>query len=158
MDRPRLIRGLRIAWSVAWGILCVLLIVFWVRSYGWFDSISVSFNGRHTYWLGSIAGEIRHTKMATSRPHGLQWRTSDDPVSETLRREVLPNWSVLGFRSFNSPNGRGTSLTIPHWFPVVILAALAAAPWLRWTFSLRTLLIATTLIAVVLGLVVWSNS
>ena len=25
MNRPRLIRGLRIAWSVWWGILCVLL-------------------------------------------------------------------------------------------------------------------------------------
>ena len=30
------------------------------------------------------------------------------------------------------------------------------APWLRWRFSLRTLLIATTLVAVVLGLIVWS--
>jgi hypothetical protein len=26
MNRPRLIRGLRIAWSVWWGILCVLLV------------------------------------------------------------------------------------------------------------------------------------
>ena len=33
MNRPRLIRGLRIAWSVWWGILCVLLVVLWVRSY-----------------------------------------------------------------------------------------------------------------------------
>ena len=37
MNRPRLIRGLRIAWSVWWGILCVLLIVLWVRSYWWVD-------------------------------------------------------------------------------------------------------------------------
>ena len=33
MNRPRLIRGLRIAWSVWWGILCVLLIVLWMNSY-----------------------------------------------------------------------------------------------------------------------------
>ena len=39
-DRPRLIRGLRIAWSVWWGILCVLLIVLWVRSYWRFDRVS----------------------------------------------------------------------------------------------------------------------
>ena len=26
-------RKLRIAWSVVWGIACVLLIVLWVRSY-----------------------------------------------------------------------------------------------------------------------------
>ena len=28
-------RKLRIAWSVTWGIACVLLIVLWVRSYWW---------------------------------------------------------------------------------------------------------------------------
>ncbi len=36
----------------------------------------------------------------------------------------------------------------------VICGALATAPWLRFRFSLRTLLIATTLVAVVLGLIV----
>ena len=37
-------------------------------------------------------------------------------------------------------------------------ATLAAVPWIhaRWRFSLRTLLIATTLVAVVLGLVVYA--
>src|SRR5262245_34023427 len=33
MIRPRLIRGLRIAWSAWWGVLCVLLLVLWVRSF-----------------------------------------------------------------------------------------------------------------------------
>ena len=41
---------------------------------------------------------------------------------------------------------------------VVLSPVLAAAPWIRdfnWRFSLRTLLITTTLIAVGLGLIVW---
>ena len=42
-----------------------------------------------------------------------------------------------------------------HWLPALLFAAVAAIPWLRWRFSLRTLLIATTLVAVVLGLIVW---
>src|SRR5262245_10621990 len=33
MNRPRIIRGLRIVWKVACGRLCVLLAVLWVRSY-----------------------------------------------------------------------------------------------------------------------------
>jgi hypothetical protein len=33
-------RKLRIAWSVGWGIACVLLIVLWVRSYSWSESYS----------------------------------------------------------------------------------------------------------------------
>ena len=41
-----------------------------------------------------------------------------------------------------------------RWWRIVVLAA---APWLRWRFSLRTLLIATTLIAVLLGIIVWKS-
>jgi hypothetical protein len=49
--------------------------------------------------------------------------------------------------------------TIPQWSLVFTCFALAAAPWTRqfsYRFSLRTLLIATTLIAMVLGLIVWT--
>ena len=46
-------------------------------------------------------------------------------------------------------------VTVPTWLLVSLFAAFAALPWLRWRFSLRTLLIATTLIAVVLGIIVW---
>ena len=47
---------------------------------------------------------------------------------------------------------------LPHWFDITVSSdfLIAAAPWLRWRFSLRTLLIATTLVAVVLGLIVWA--
>jgi hypothetical protein len=48
-------------------------------------------------------------------------------------------------------------ITLPHWCLILIASALAAVPWLRWRFSLRTLLIATTLIAVVLGIIVWMS-
>ncbi len=47
---------------------------------------------------------------------------------------------------------------LPYWFAVFVSATFAGAPWLSrldWRFSLRTLLIATTLIAVLLGLIVW---
>jgi hypothetical protein len=42
------------------------------------------------------------------------------------------------------------------WPVIAALVALAIAPWLSSRFSLRTLLIATTLVAVALGLVVWA--
>jgi hypothetical protein len=63
---------------------------------------------------------------------------------------------ILGFYFKRTPNGR--RLDIPYWFIVLLNAAIAAAPWLPWwskRFSLRTLLIATTLIAVALWLIVW---
>ena len=48
----------------------------------------------------------------------------------------------------------------PHWFSLITVA-IAALPWIRqlsWRFNLRTLLIATTLVAVVLGLAVYMAS
>jgi hypothetical protein len=58
MDRPRLIRGLRIAWNVWWGIVCVLLVVLWVRSYSQVALVLCKFgNGALTVvqsWPGGI--------------------------------------------------------------------------------------------------------
>lgn len=53
------------------------------------------------------------------------------------------------------PVGVGRSLS--QWPLVVAALAAAAAPWLPWParFSLRTLLIATTLAAFILGLAVY---
>jgi hypothetical protein len=48
---------------------------------------------------------------------------------------------------------------IPYWFLVLVSATLTAISWLPWwskRFSLRTLLIATTLVAVVLGAIVYA--
>ena len=63
--------------------------------------------------------------------------------------------TVFGFGI--GPGPMGQWLVVPHWFFATLAAGLAALPWFqqKWKFSLRTLLIATTLVAVVLGLIVW---
>jgi hypothetical protein len=56
------------------------------------------------------------------------------------------------------PRGKG-DIVLYHWSFAIFFATLAAIPWLPWLsyrFSLRTLLIATTLIAVLLGFAVWA--
>ena len=53
---------------------------------------------------------------------------------------------------------RVLNLYAPCWAVVSFLGIAVSIPWLHWLpcrFNLRTLLIATTLIAVVLGLIVW---
>jgi hypothetical protein len=46
-------------------------------------------------------------------------------------------------------------VTLPHWFLVALCAMFSAFPWIPIRrFSLRTMLVATTLVAVVLGLIV----
>jgi hypothetical protein len=42
----------------------------------------------------------------------------------------------------------------PNWFPIIVAATLAFVPWIKGRFSLRTLLIATTLVALGLGVII----
>jgi hypothetical protein len=54
--------------------------------------------------------------------------------------------------------GRMGRTAVPIWVLAVITAAVAAAPWLTWRFSLRTLMVATMLIASLLGVIVWMQA
>jgi hypothetical protein len=47
---------------------------------------------------------------------------------------------------------------VPYWCPVCLSVLLATSPWFGMPrrYSLRTLSIATTLVAVLLGLIVWA--
>jgi hypothetical protein len=45
-------------------------------------------------------------------------------------------------------------IIIPYWSFLASVVVVASLPWLKWRFSLRTLLIATTLVAVGIGVVV----
>ena len=62
------------------------------------------------------------------------------------------NWGRFGYVDSPSP-----LVIVPDWFLIGVAVALSAVPWLRWSkqFSIRTLLIAMTLIAVMLGAVVY---
>jgi hypothetical protein len=178
-------RKLRIAWSVAWGVVAVLLCVLWVRSYWAFDRVSskslimVSYAGRLTAvirdswsqkWPMWDSGPILPKSLTYTDLSKAQVSWKDTDV-------VWPERGVIGFgwisqsMYLNVPKGpsgwQDTGLTarsvgvhstggmVPHWFCVAFIAALIAAPWLRFRFSLRTLLIATTLVTVGLGLAVY---
>jgi hypothetical protein len=129
-------RKLRIAWSVGWGIGCLLLIVLWVRSYWCADTIAYKNFGivsnRAMFYFGQDDG------AATADPY-----MSSDPSD--------PN--DIGWNS--EPPGQ-FFVSAPHWLLALTCVALAAGPSMRWRFSLRTLLIATTIVAVVLGAVIWA--
>jgi hypothetical protein len=72
--------------------------------------------------------------------------------------ELLPERTRHGksFVFVRGPYEDDLEIDFPHWCPVFLVGALAAFPSIGWSkrFSLRTLLIATTLVAVVLGLIV----
>ncbi|HEX4414833.1 MAG TPA: hypothetical protein VH107_14460, partial [Lacipirellulaceae bacterium] len=62
--------------------------------------------------------------------------------------------AALLFPGFNFATA---DFRIPHWLFVLLSGTLWAVSWPYWSnrFTIRSLLIATTLVAVVLGLIVW---
>jgi hypothetical protein len=57
-----------------------------------------------------------------------------------------------------TPTGTTAYVYVPHCFAAFLVTIFAALPWFRWRFSLRTLLIGMTLVAVVLGLIVYLSA
>jgi hypothetical protein len=74
----------------------------------------------------------------------------------------IPNgesgWDPRGM-SGRSQGAKCTGGIVPYWFAVVTFGFVAAAPWVRWSkrFRLRALLMATTIVAVLLGLFMFSG-
>jgi hypothetical protein len=164
MNHSRLTRGLKIGWSLFCGIACVLLLVLWVRSYWHCDSMR-----RVADWSTKLV----HTEVRSER--GLIGFTIEDALYRLdLQAIEKGRWRLVSYPadegmwlSLNStPNPRFPTptfrhrLVLPHWLLAFLITSVAAVPWIgqfRWRFSLRTLLIATTLVAVVLGLIVFAT-
>jgi hypothetical protein len=90
---------------------------------------------------------VSRSKSIAINARTFEWHTLTDFMGAFPR-----TWSFDSSRD-------GFRITFPHRLPIAVFALLAAAPWIRQLnrqFSLRTLLIATTLVAVVLGLAVWA--
>jgi hypothetical protein len=178
MDRPRTFRRVRIAVSALCLLVCVGVVVLWLRSYSWHDeahcplpgeSVNPSqwrtvrlrdettfkpsprmlmvFSGRGS--LSLYAGE-----QVPGRSGAFPWGWGADTyyIGDTVSTgRPMQKW-------YFSSNKYGRSVRFPHWVPALVFGALAAAFGIRtpYRFSLRTMLIVTTLVAVVLGAVVFA--
>jgi len=140
------LRYLRIAFSVGCGIACVLLTILWGRGYWWMDKRLLPSFGGNVIVLASGCGYLEFGQY----PEG---------------KFVLPDWTFWHeqaefFGQRGPPWGSSRHWRIAYWIPVLCTAISSLLPWIRqlkWHFSLRTLLIALTLVAVVLGMVVWHS-
>lgn len=146
-------RKLRIAWLVFWGVAAVLLFALWVRSYWRVDKIWWPTAANNSWAVGTFRGRTLVTVGGNYRgPNELQWALSRGG-DEALTDRSKP---IYGF-SFGP-----RYYSMPIWFPALLAVTLAAIPSaikaVPWSnrFSLRTLIIATTLVAVVLGIAVYA--
>jgi hypothetical protein len=147
-----MLRYVRIAVTALSLTACVLLIALWVRSYRVNEVIALPVGGTK-YHAQSLLGRMVFGRASNSV-------TFRQPVTESLRRGAFKKDNIFGFGYFRARFGDLVSITIPHWFLVANLAALSILPWIPrsvWRFSLRTLLIVTALIALVLGAIAVSR-
>jgi hypothetical protein len=161
---PLRFRKLRVAWSVAWGIVAVLLVALWVRSYQTHDIVTIRINDSGPQFL-NIHSTGGHFSLVVKVHQGdsgpwLRHSASSPPLNAGYPDDFGNYPDSVRFRIFRWRSAGLTQVQIPIWFPVVLFALLVVVPWIRqvsWRFSLRTLLVATTLVAVGLGLLLWAT-
>jgi hypothetical protein len=126
----------------------VLAIGFWVRSNWYVDEIWVSLPAERG--LGVVSAN-NCASVAIQRRDG-------DPADyivgySGIKLKELHSPRVRSYLGFGAARDGDLSFVIvPYWF---LVAVLASAPWFRWRFSLRTLLVGMTLVAIGLGMVVY---
>jgi hypothetical protein len=122
----------------------MLLIALWARSYWTCDCLGCS-----SAEIASGVGVIQFSALSSPQYDGWLYTnisTDDIPRDENTDLRMFAYHSDADL----------TYLNLPHWLLAFVLSTCAAVPWaFRRRFSLRTLLIVTTLVAAILGLIVW---
>jgi hypothetical protein len=148
MECCRVFRPLRIATVAFFLLACGLVIVFWARSYRAEDRASGHYSKSTGVRFYSSRGWVVCSKNA-----GQKYPWSLELGSDYW---LQPGDSRLQF-SIPSDFFRGaafSSISIPHSSLLVTCGLMAAISWPRksYRFSLRSLLIVTTLVAIALGI------
>ena len=156
MERSRITRYLRIAVTALSLTVCVLLIALWVRSYYRNDALFGPDFTSGISGFGSVQGGASFFKSSRQPLPREKWRIHSEVIGGNGADDewfLWPEYDIgYGFGALKRPAFR--VFVIPHWFLVLVFAVIAISPWLPSRFTIRTILIATTIIAVLLGLIV----
>lgn len=154
-------RRLRIAVSASFAVVVFVLLLLWLRSRSFIDVAGVTLPANHVFFATSSRGELELTFEETPSnsvdDDGNRFGVQSLDMSQMF--EQYPMRLPFKFAWTNTPHGFRATTPIWLWMLLATLAALA--PWRQalWSnlrrFSLRTLLLTTTLIAIMLGLFVW---
>jgi hypothetical protein len=161
--RPYL-RYLRIAFSLLCGIACVPFIAVWVRNYCVRDTLPDPLFESGNFAIYSTFGVLTAVEaiwvVHEPNPHfHVSFSIPSRYQTHGGTGVAQPPDGSWGFH-FKYWHSQSWIVQVPHWFPVVLTGTACLAttlPSLRWSkrFTLHTLFVATTLIALSLGLFAW---
>src|SRR5689334_1540725 len=124
-------RKLRIAWSVAWGIVAGLLVVLWVRSYNFRDRAVVPLTRVRCLRVDSTHGGVH---FETYGPAMGEWEASLSSVSQeelsARRIPTLPGYVPQDSKQWSWRHTHTGRFYVngPHWFFALLCVTLLAAP------------------------------
>jgi hypothetical protein len=143
------VRLLRLAALLFFSLACALIATLWVRSYRAEDRASGNYSTSTGVRVYSSRGWVVCSKNTSQKypwsldlGSGFWLEPGDGRLNFSIPAEFFRGAAFA-------------SVSIPHWFLVLASIGLVATSWPRksYRFSLRSLFIATTLIAILLGLV-----
>jgi hypothetical protein len=141
--------------SIVCLVLCVVLMAMWVRSYDYSYVIGSRLSPSTNVHFEAGEGTAGFTTILRYVDVG-DWYVDSEPVDiETKFAGGFGFWRSLGFGVDPSPVGTG--VWVPYWFVVLVCGLLGFGLRLPWPprFTLRSLFIAITFLAVVLGMIAW---
>jgi hypothetical protein len=143
-----MLKYLRIAVTALGLTGCVLVIALWVQSYSGRSSREVFVTADYRYYIQSLGGTFVYGREKREFISIELFRVYEKAHFDNLK-------TAAGIKIHRGYKGRGVeAVSISYWLICLIGLCGGAIPWIPWRFSLRTLIIATTVVAVVLGVVV----
>jgi hypothetical protein len=145
--------------SVVCFVACVAIVALWVRSYqSWYE-----WRGRwadtRAFSAESIQGRLIVNEFHLNPDTKWPSRLDGAPIGKSMKFPDLhlePGMlSPLGILTYFSETA--SAVIMPYWCLVLVSGSLAQILRMRWPwrFNLRGLFIATTFVAVVLGMMAW---
>ena len=124
-------RALRIAWSVAWGIVAVLLVALWGRSYYSRDMTRGCICGSHLHVsVTSLKGEAAlafDEWRGNPHPWMIESVSNSENMISVFPSVGKPPLSWLGFRLHFT--AALVVVVLPYWFLGLGAAGSASIPW-----------------------------
>src|SRR5688572_20366810 len=151
-----MLRHARYAAAVVFALLAVGFVALWVRSYDFLDAASGPI-GKWYVFPSTIRGitMVEFANSATFVQVEKKWRFSSTPLNSMGPIEDHSKHTTFGFGIRR--RSRSICLYFSMWVLVASCLGLAALFAFKrtWRYSLRTVLVATTLLAGLLGLAVY---
>jgi hypothetical protein len=144
------------AFSVVCGLACLLFVGLWVRTFFACDNLRLEVANQGVAIVTSRQGGLGGGFFDVPQVTVSEWNYSSHPPDT---RPTVRYSERLGFGVYWPPGKNTFVARAPYWSLILIAGILcwALAKKVAWQFSLRSLLVVMTLVAVGLGAIVFAT-